>query len=251
MAIKRILLRTLVVILSVYPCISFNKAFADDFWDAIYAYNDEDYPKALSLFERSADSGNTRAQFWLGSIHQEGAIVRRDYAIAVKWYKLSARNGEADAQYNLALMYRLGQGVEESNAQAITWLKSAVEQGHANAQSDLGSMYAHGIGTNKNTQKAIDLFQKSAAQCNPIGQVNLGRLYVTGNGVRQNDVTAYMWFHVAASQGLGTEYIEGKVEATEDRDFLFDSLSSSQVQEAITLAEPHIKRCIQFRIDKL
>lgn len=226
-------------------------ALADKFIDGLMAYDKGDYAKALSLFEQSAETGNARAQYWLGTIYEEGKIVRRNYGTAVKWLKVAASGGLVDAQYNLAVMYRQGQGVPKSNKEALNWLNRATEQGHSRAQSDLGSMYAFGIGIRKNHQKAIELFRKSAAQCDAIGQVNLGRLYVTGTGVRQNVVTAYMWFHIAATQGLGSEHVEGKAEAKEDRQILSDSMNSRQIRKAIALAEPYVKKCLQFRINRL
>ena len=171
--------------------------------------------------------------------------------MAIKWYGNSARAREADAQFNLAVMYQLGQGVTKSNNETIYWLNSADEQGHSHAQSYLGSMYLQGVGVRKSYQRALELFRKSAAQCDAVGQDNLGRLYALGTGVRQNDVTAYMWFHIAASQGLGSEHIDGKDMAKEDRQFLSDSLSSQQIRKALELAEPYIKKCLQQRINKL
>jgi uncharacterized protein len=226
-------------------------AIAADFLDGIMAYQNDEYAKALSIFKRTADAGDTRAQYWLGTIYEEGAIVPQDYKRAVNWYKRAASQGEADAQYNLAVMYRNGQGVAQSNKESISWLSRAVKQKHSRAQSDLGSMYAYGIGVRKNPQRALGLFQQSANQCDAIGIVNLGRLYVTGSGVRQNVVTGALWFHVGASLGLGTEHVEGKAEAKEDRDILFDSLNSAQIKKAVALAEPYIKRCIRLSIDKL
>jgi uncharacterized protein len=226
-------------------------AIASDFIDGIMAYQNGEYAKAISIFERSAGAGDSRAQYWLGTIYEEGAIVPQDYKRAVNWFERAATQGEADAQYNLAVMYRLGQGVVKSNKESFLWVSRAAKQNHSHAQSDLGSMYANGIGVRKNIQRAVGLFQKSADKCNAIGIVNLGRLYVIGSGVRQNIVTGAMWFHVGASLGLGTEHVEGKAEAKEDRDILFDSLNSAQIKKAVALAEPYIKRCIRLSIDKL
>ena len=245
------LLTILTIFLAFWPHAFSYHAFADEFIDGILAYQKGDYTRALNFLNRSADRGNARAQYWLGTIYEEGKIVRRDYETAVKWFAIAAKGGEADAQYNLALMYRLGQGVPKSNKEAVNWLNRATEQGHSGAQSDLGSMYLQGIGVRKSYQKSLELFQKSAAQCYAIGQVNLGRLYVTGRGVRQNVVTAYMWFHIAATQGLGSEHIEGKAEAKEDRRILHESISSHQIRKAVALAEPYIKKCLQLRINRL
>ena len=231
---------------------SYSPSFAaNDFIDAILAMKANQNEKALRLFRASADRGNAKSQFWLGSIYEEGKLVKKDYRTAAMWFRKSANQGNADAQYNLSTMLISGTGGRVNYKEAAGWLGKAVSQGHSMAMADLGSLHQIGRGVRKSYKRAIELFQMAANKCNAVGQVNLGRSYVTGRGVRQNLTLAYKWFHVAASQGLGSEYIQGKEEGKSDRDYLFKSLPSSQVKNALRLAEGPIKKCLQWRINRL
>ena len=54
----------------------------------------------------------------------------------------SAEQGNTEAQFSLATMYYRGQGVPQDYGQAAKWVQLAAEQGHAAAQSSLGNMYS-------------------------------------------------------------------------------------------------------------
>ena len=60
-----------------------------------------------------AETGNTVAQYNLGSMYWSGEGVLIDHKQAVKWYRKAAEQGNANAQYNLGGMYEVGHGVPE------------------------------------------------------------------------------------------------------------------------------------------
>jgi uncharacterized protein len=88
-----------------------------------------------------AEQGDSFAQYFLGTMYEEGHRVPQDYAQAEKWYRKSAEQGFARAQYRLGVFYGLGRGVPEDFVQAEKWYRKAAEQGHAAAQFFLGYMY--------------------------------------------------------------------------------------------------------------
>jgi uncharacterized protein len=75
-----------------------------------------------------AESGDARAQAFLGFMYEHGRGVPQDYVAAVYWYTCAAEQGHATAQYLLGLMYDKGLGVERSDTLAYMWLNLAAAQ---------------------------------------------------------------------------------------------------------------------------
>jgi len=139
--------------------------FADDFKDALDAFDREDYETLYKLTVPLAEKGNAKAQYILGGMYSEGLGGVQDYREAVKWYRLAAEQGDAKAQYHLGVVYHFGRGVPQDHKEAVKWSKIAAEQGLAEAQYNLGLMYYH------------------------------------GEGIPQDYVLAYMWWNLSGSQG--------------------------------------------------
>jgi len=136
-----------------------------DFLAGVEAYLQDDYSTALKEWQPLAEQGDTKAQFFLGSLYDKGQGVPQDYGAAARWYRKAANQGDAIAQYNLGLKYDKGQGVPQDYGAAVRWWRLAVEQGDADAQTKLGGSYA------------------------------------LGHGVLQDYVQAHMWLNLAAVQG--------------------------------------------------
>jgi len=129
-------------------------ARADDFDDAIDAYQKGNYVQAIELFRPLATHGDASAQFNLGVMHDIGEGVIQDYKEAVKWYLLAAKQGYADAQYNLGVMYAEGKGVKQDHREAEKWYLLAAEQGNASAEYNLGLKYDYGKGVTQDYKEA-------------------------------------------------------------------------------------------------
>ena len=88
-----------------FLCLLLSSVFADDFEDALKAYDSGDYKTAYRLLVNEANTKKTaRAQFNLGVIYAKGQGVMQDYKEALKWYKLAAEQGYVMAQNNLGAM---------------------------------------------------------------------------------------------------------------------------------------------------
>jgi len=111
--------------------------FGGDFQDGLKAYVNKDYKKAVELFQKSADEGDARAQFILGTMYNEGKGVKQEYKKAVEFYQKSANQGHAEAQLNLGFMYYNGQGVKKDKIKAYHWWMKAAKQGIPQAQKNL------------------------------------------------------------------------------------------------------------------
>jgi TPR repeat protein len=53
---------------------------------------------ALKWWQRAANKGNSRAQFWLGKMYEGGDGVPQDYVQAYKWYDIAAATVGIEAE---------------------------------------------------------------------------------------------------------------------------------------------------------
>jgi len=144
---------------------------AGDFIAGLQAFKKQDYSTAYEEFFPLAESGDIRAQTYVGMMHFNGLSVPRNFEMAAKWYGQAAEKGHPHAQFYLGWMYDNGKGLEENNELAFSWLESAAAQGHPRAQN------------------------------------NLGVMYFKGEGVEKDFLLAQMWYMISASKGM-TEAIE-------------------------------------------
>ena len=94
------------------------------------------YAQSVALIEltRSAESGDSDAQFKLGLAYANGDGVEKDSSKAFAWYMKAAEKGVTNAEYWIGYMLRSGIGVPENKTEAVKWLKKAADKGNHNAQ---------------------------------------------------------------------------------------------------------------------
>ena len=189
----------------------------------------KDYQTALKEFLPLANNGDASAQYFLGTMYDDGDGVPQDDSQAVDWYRKAAAQGDVRAQRALAFMYKYGQGVTKDYSQAADWYRKAATQGDAFAQYTLGEMYYYGQGVTKDDSKAVDWYRKAATQGDVSALTELGLKYFIGRTVvARNVVLAHCFFNLAADRG-------GK-KAAEVRDRSAKHLTSAQLIEAKELA---------------
>ena len=97
---------------------------ASDSEQAFLAAEAGDYGKATAAWSALADAGNAEAQFNLGLMYHSGVVGDVNESEAVKWYQKSAQSGYSKAQEFLAVAYREGWfGLPRDKQQADFWLK--------------------------------------------------------------------------------------------------------------------------------
>ncbi len=117
------------------------------------------------------------------------AYARTDFATAMVEWQAAGNAGDALAQYAVGILYYEGQGVARDEAAATFWLRMAADQNMAEAQYKLGKMRAAG-----------------------------------GEALEQDVTQAYVWFFLAAENGMEQPEIE--------RDMLNGLLSPAELEEA-------------------
>lgn len=110
-----------------------NKAGGAKMKAAEQAYRQGDYQAALAVFRPMAESGNARAQFYLGEIYLSGSGVEKDYAQALKWAGAAAEQKDTNAQFTLGGMYESGKGVPRDYILAHMWYSLSATSGDEQA----------------------------------------------------------------------------------------------------------------------
>ncbi len=108
-----------------------------DFEAGLRAANLRDYAGALRQWRPLAETGEARAQYHLGMLHEEGRGVARDFAEAARWYRRAAMQGHAQAQNALGILTVKGQGVARDPVEAFKWFTLAAHNGDGFAGRNL------------------------------------------------------------------------------------------------------------------
>ena len=93
----------------------FEKAFEEE---TVY----HNYKKAASNYEKAAELGLAKAQFYCGFMYLKGRGVQRSYSRAFELVEKAALQNYPQAQYLLAQMYLSGEGVKKDDIKGEEWL---------------------------------------------------------------------------------------------------------------------------------
>jgi TPR repeat protein len=115
----------------------------------------QDYAKAMALFQQAAAQGSAEAQYQIGELYDFGEGVAKNPAEAMKWIRQAAENGNAVAQFEVGVRCAQGRDVKQDYAEALRWLTKAANQVHPEALCWMGSMYDEGWGVPQDRMKLI------------------------------------------------------------------------------------------------
>jgi hypothetical protein len=128
--------------------------------DGTAAHDRGDFVTAIKLWRPLADQGVAQAQFFLGTMYENGKGVAQDYGEAMKWYRLAADYpAYAAPLYALGLMYSKGRGVAQDNVRAYAWYDVAAASG-----DHVGGMLRDGL-AKKMTPAQIEQAQRISKRC--------------------------------------------------------------------------------------
>lgn len=118
--------------------------------------------------QQAAQSGDSNAEFQLGTLDYVGLGVVQDYAAAIALLRQSANAGNMEAACEAGFLYQtgsIGQGPPPPDPkQAARWYGKAAAAGNACGEFGLAALEQAGIGTAANPADAARLFAAAAAQ---------------------------------------------------------------------------------------
>lgn len=188
-----------------------------EFYEGVNAFLAQNYKLAMTRLRPFAESGNVKAQSYIGAMYETGRGVGLDHGEAVSWFLKAAERGDAYSQSHLGYAYEKGRGVAPDEKFAAQWYVKAADQGDAYSQARLAAMYRDGRGLAQDFQQASIWFAKAADQDSTWAQMNLGLLYLKGQGVPLDYTKALFWLRKAADRNdsyaqynLGWAYESGE-----------------------------------------
>ncbi len=177
----------------------------------------------------SAEAGDAKALFEIGSRYAEARGVKEDMASAAKWYEASANLGFAPAEYRIGNFYEKGIGVARDIQKSKAWYRKAAEQGNASAMHNLAVLFAMGADGTADNEAAARWFHEAADLGVKDSQFNLGILAAKGVGMAQNLEESYKWFALVAKTG--------DKDAASKRDEIANALRPEQLERARAATE--------------
>ena len=156
-------MRKLVLAAAAAAVLACGPSFAGDTAeDACYRHfdvNDEgqDFPEALKQCREAAEQGNSRAQYLLGYMLENGKGTEADPAGAFGWYMKSAARGYPSAEYVVGTFYLKGDVVRHDTLEAVKWLKRAAGHGQNDAWVSLSTIFAYGGGVRQDLADTVKL----------------------------------------------------------------------------------------------
>ena len=187
---------------------------------------EQDFNKAIALFEKAAEQGNTVALRELGEIYQNGDSGVVDEAKAFSYFSRASVLGDPAAHVTLGLMYAEGMGVSRNAQRAISLMQLAADKDFTIAYLTLGtlthtsqyhntthtpfppppkiaSLYLAGVGVGVDRKKGLEYVRIGAKKGDALCQAQLAMLLLTSgdeSGVLDFRGAAE-WYHAAALQG--------------------------------------------------
>lgn len=148
--------------------------------DCYSHYKAKSYKVALSVCEKSAEQGNSRAMWYMGTMYyyglgKQGKNAEKSFA----WYLRAAEAGLTQAQRIVGESYLYADGVEENFELAYQWLSDAAKQQDRNAEFAIAMMFLEGKGREKDLSSAIAWFKRAASQRHRMATNNLAWIYAT------------------------------------------------------------------------
>jgi len=235
MLMKYRVLFLVLLLLAVVGCKQGAVSSDPGFKQAVRYYEQGEFEKSFELMLKSAQNGDTEAQYGVAHYYINGIGVKRNVQSAAVWYEKAAVNGHVDSMYNLGSMY-LGE-LNVNCSKAKHWLDKAVENGSGRAMLMLSNIYKDGCcgyydlplseyylqelykkdpksakivtakklfwgdGVNKNYKKALSMVKDSYYEYPSDVAYMYGVAYSNGYGVEKNKSIAFKHFKYAAMNG--------------------------------------------------
>jgi TPR repeat protein len=121
----------------------------------IWKKGEDNTQLAHQLFEKLAESGNSKAAWQLGFDYENSRGVKADPQKAFEWYKKAADWGNVDGLYNLGNCYYYGTGVQKDYKKALSLFLESAYKGNKSAFLTLPDFYWYGKGTTKDEIEAL------------------------------------------------------------------------------------------------
>lgn len=110
-----------------------------------------------------------------------------------------AKEGDSRAQYEVALMYLQGIGTKSDPLKGGTWMLTAANNGNSTAMVEIGGRHENGVNAERNLAVAFTWYRRAAIAGDPIGRYKLAMMYEAGEAIPKDLVRAYAWYQLSGN----------------------------------------------------
>lgn len=161
------------------------------------------YNEAFPILKKSAELGNSEAQYNLGYFLQSGTTGIKDEKEAIEWYKKSSENGFNNGHYALMMAYGNGDGTEQDSEKAFEYALKCADNDDATCMWNVINCYLTANGVKADNSKFKEWIIRLATLPNPenlalSGNITSARLeianfYKKGEHFEQDNYQSYLW----------------------------------------------------------
>lgn len=108
-----------------------------------------------------------------------------------------AQQGDSKAQYEVALMYLQGIGTAVNPERGGQWMLAAANNGNTTAMIEVGGRHEHGVNAEQNIMVAFTWYRRAAIAGDSIGRFKLATMYEQGLAVPQDLPRAFAWYRLS------------------------------------------------------
>ena len=160
-------------------------------------YEDGNLEKAIELFTKSAEKGNSEAKYYIGLSYKDGKGNEKNMEKAINIISQAANENNPLALNEMAYVYENGLPglVEPNEKKAMDVYKKMDKNNDPVGKFKLAELYKKN--NISNITDLVRLYQESAELNYAPSQIQMAKFYKEGIGVEQNQITAKMWHDIA------------------------------------------------------
>jgi uncharacterized protein len=145
--------------------------------EALTAFNEGRFVKAIEIAKPLAEKDNGDAMFLMGYAYESGRGVETSREKAIEYYKKADANKQKDATYRLAQIYLSSKDQPERD-KALALLEEAAKKDPATAGRVLGEAHLKGLFTGKqDIEQAIKWWNTASEARDIVATTALGQIY--------------------------------------------------------------------------
>ena len=154
---------------------------------------EKDQEKAISYYTQAAEHNFRHAEFVLGYIYCKEEFGHLDVRKAIYWLERADKHGVVRAAHQLGVIHYLGELTERNDSLALAWFRKAAYHGEANSQYMLGLAYKGDSPIPRDLNLSAQWIKKAAMQGHPAAMETLANYYQYGIGVEKDYMLAQRW----------------------------------------------------------
>ena len=217
------------------------------------------YNDAFPIVKKSAERGNSQAQYNLGYMLQTGIAGTKNENEAVHWFKKSSDNGFNDGHYAMMMAYGNGEGIEQDSEKAFQYALKCASNDDTTCMWNVVNCYLTGNGVIANNLKFKEWILKLAKLPNPenlalsgnitSARLELANFYKAGKYFEKDNYQSYLWYLIYNESKVDFSILKQEEVIIEIKE-IEKQLTKDQIKNAPKNAEKLIGRKLNH-INKL